>query len=129
MFSKANDVTITPEEVRETFFLTDKDKSGDLDLDEFEEFCANTKTVFVAVDKERRKKGDKQPWNKGIPKVPVSPDKVDKAEMAFKLYDKDKDGFVTKYEMNRLAKKLTTDQIDQVISGPQTTTLVMSCSH
>ena len=79
--------------------------------------------------KERRKKGDKQPWNKGIPKVPVSPDKVDKAEMAFKLYDKDKDGFVTKYEMNRLAKKLTTDQIDQVISGPQTTTLVMTCSH
>ena len=44
----------------------------------------------------------------------MSPDKVDKAEMAFKLYDRDKDGFVTKSEMNRIAKNLTTDQIDKV---------------
>ena len=53
-------------------------------------------------------------YPRGIPKEPVSPDKVDKAEMAFKLYDKDKDGYVTKGEMNRLARKLTTDQIDKV---------------
>ena len=35
--------------------------------------------------------------------------------MAFKLYDKDKDGYVTKGEMNKLAKNLTKDQIDKVI--------------
>ena len=34
--------------------------------------------------------------------------------MAFKLYDKDKDGYVTKGEMNKLAKNLTKDQIDKV---------------
>ena len=57
---------------------------------------------------------DKKDVPRGIPKEPVSPDKVDKAEMAFKLYDKDKDGYVTKGEMNRLARKLTTEQIDKV---------------
>ena len=34
--------------------------------------------------------------------------------MAFKLYDKDKDGYVTKGEMNKLARNLTKDQIDKV---------------
>ena len=36
--------------------------------------------------------------------------------MAFKLYDKDKDGFVTRGEMNKLAKNLTKVQIDKVWS-------------
>ena len=51
---------------------------------------------------------------RGIPQEPPSPDKVDKAEMAFKLYDKDKDGYVTKGEMNKLAKNLTREQIEKV---------------
>ena len=51
---------------------------------------------------------------RGIPQEPPAPDKVDKAEMAFKLYDKDKDGYVTKGEMNKLARNLTKDQIDKV---------------
>ena len=37
--------------------------------------------------------------------------------MAFKLYDKDKNGFVTKGEMNKLAKNLTKEQIDKVRGG------------
>ena len=40
--------------------------------------------------------------------------KLDKAELAFRLYDKDKDGFITKGEMNKLAKNLTKEQIDKV---------------
>ena len=51
---------------------------------------------------------------RGIPQEPPSPDKVDKAEMAFKLQDKDKDGYVTRGEMNKLAKNLTKGQIDKV---------------
>ena len=62
-FHQANKISCTPEEVRTAFFSTDKDESGDLDLDEFGQFCANTHTVFVAVDKDR-KKYDKQPWNR-----------------------------------------------------------------
>ena len=37
--------------------------------------------------------------------------------MAFKLYDKDKDGYVTRGEMNKLAKNLTKDQIDKVVTA------------
>ena len=52
---QANNISCSSEEVRAAFFTTDKDRSGDLDLDEFEEFCANTTTVFVAVDTEQKK--------------------------------------------------------------------------
>jgi Ca2+-binding EF-hand superfamily protein len=34
--------------------------------------------------------------------------------MAFKLYDKDKDGYITKAEMTKLSKTLTKEQIDMV---------------
>ena len=42
------------------------------------------------------------------------PDKKDKAEMAFRLYDKDKDGFITKGEMVKLSKTLTKEQVEKV---------------
>jgi hypothetical protein len=44
-------------------------------------------------------------------------EKQDKAEMAFKLYDKDKDGYITKAEMTKLSKTLTKDQIDKVCTA------------
>ena len=34
--------------------------------------------------------------------------------MAFKLYDKDKDGFITKAEMVKLSKNLTKEQVEKV---------------
>ena len=40
--------------------------------------------------------------------------KQDKAEMAFKLYDKDKDGYITKAEMVKLSKTLTREQVSIV---------------
>ena len=52
---QANDISCTSEEVRAAFFSTDTDQSGDLDLDEFGQFCANTTTLFVRVDKEKKK--------------------------------------------------------------------------
>jgi len=33
------------------------------------------------------------------------------AELAFKLYDKDRDGYITKSEMEKLSKTLTKDQV------------------
>ena len=45
-----------------------------------------------------------------------SVDRLDKAEMAFKLYDKDKDGYITKAEMVKLSKNLTKDQIDRAFA-------------
>ena len=57
---QSNDISCTPEEVREAFFKIDKDKSGDLDLKEFGQFCVNTSTAFVAVDREKSKASPKQ---------------------------------------------------------------------
>ena len=34
--------------------------------------------------------------------------------MAFKLYDRDKDGYITKAEMVKLSKNLTKDQVEKV---------------
>ena len=60
-------------------------------------------------------KAKQKPDNlRGIPQEPPSPDKVDKAEMAFKLYDKDKDGYITKGEMVKLSKTLTKEQVEKV---------------
>ena len=42
------------------------------------------------------------------------PTPQDKAEMAFKLYDKDKDGFITRAEMVKLSKNLTKEQVEKV---------------
>ena len=36
--------------------------------------------------------------------------------MAFKLYDRDKDGFITKTEFIRLSKNLTKEQIEKAFS-------------
>ncbi|XP_040579932.1 uncharacterized protein [Lepeophtheirus salmonis] len=39
-----------------------------------------------------------------------------KAELAFRLFDKDKDGFITKNEMEKLSKSLTKEQINKVFA-------------
>ena len=36
---------------------------------------------------------------------------VEKAERAFKLFDKDNDGFITKDEFQKISKKLSRDQV------------------
>jgi calmodulin len=38
------------------------------------------------------------------------------AEIAFRLYDKDKDGYITKAEMEKLSKSLSKEQIDKVFA-------------
>ena len=44
------------------------------------------------------------------------PDSSRQAEIAFKLYDKDRDGYITKSEMEKLSKNLTKEQIDKVFA-------------
>ena len=44
----------------------------------------------------------------------------DKAQMAFKLYDRDKDGYITKAEMVKLSKNLTKDQVEKVCPSRET---------
>ena len=42
------------------------------------------------------------------------PPPPDKAQMAFKLYVKDKDGYITRAEMVKLSKTLTKEQVEKV---------------
>ena len=44
-----------------------------------------------------------------------APKKPDNTELAFKLYDKDKDGFITKSEMSKVSKRLSKEQVDKVM--------------
>ena len=44
------------------------------------------------------------------------PDAGKQAEIAFKLYDKDRDGYITKSEMEKLSKNLSKEQIDKVFA-------------
>ena len=44
------------------------------------------------------------------------PDTSRQAEIAFRLYDKDKDGYITKSEMEKLSKNLSKEQIDKVFA-------------
>ena len=41
--------------------------------------------------------------------------KQDKAELAFRLMDKDRDGTITKKEMVKVFKNLSMDQVDKVM--------------
>ena len=41
----------------------------------------------------------------------------DKAELAFRLMDKDRDGTITKKEMVKVFKNLSMDQVDKVMPG------------
>ena len=50
------------------------------------------------------------------PEERPKPDPAKQAEIAFKLYDKDRDGFITKSEMEKLSKNLSKEQIDKVFA-------------
>ncbi len=43
-------------------------------------------------------------------------DSTKQEELAFKLYDKDMDGYITKGEMEKLSKTLTKEQIEKVFA-------------
>ena len=50
------------------------------------------------------------------PEERPKPDPAKQAEIAFKLYDKDRDGFITKSEMEKISKNLSKEQIDKVFA-------------
>ena len=43
-----------------------------------------------------------------------SQEQAQQAQMAFKLYDRDKDGYITKAEMIKISKTLTKEQVEKV---------------
>jgi len=101
-------VEVTLQEVQELVKAADKDGSGMLTEKEFLESGAQE-----VMDEKSTSGGDGEKKG-GIPTEPRDAGK--QAEIAFRLYDKDKDGFITKSEMEKLSKTLTKEQIDKVFA-------------
>jgi len=96
----AHGVDVSREDVQKIVDAADKDGTGLLTEKEF----VNSQAVGDAMDDHK--------MNEERPK----PDTSRQAEIAFRLYDKDKDGYITKSEMEKLSKTLSKEQIDKVFA-------------
>jgi len=107
-----HEVPVTVEEIRDVVAAADKDGTGQLTIQEFSSSQKAVETVQEGRGEDTKK--IEPPKSPGPNRAGGSgPTGLDKAEMAFKLYDKDKDGYITKAEMTKLSKTLTKDQIDK----------------
>lgn len=97
----AHGVDVNREDVQKIVDAADKDGTGLLTEKEF----VNSSAVGEAME-------DKP----GDDKAQPPRDAGKQAEIAFRLYDKDKDGFITKSEMEKLSKNLSKEQIDKVFA-------------
>ena len=116
----------TREEIEAVFSVADKDGSGQLNI---KEFLASSKAVNMVKEAENSsssKSSGQKRWEdyyNGFAMIiyydsrkgSQAPPPQDKAEMAFKLYDKDKDGYITRAEMVKLSKTLTKEQVEKVM--------------
>eukprot|EP00090_Calanus_glacialis_P034359 TRINITY_DN5764_c0_g1_i1.p2 TRINITY_DN5764_c0_g1~~TRINITY_DN5764_c0_g1_i1.p2 ORF type:complete len:172 (-),score=70.32 TRINITY_DN5764_c0_g1_i1:84-599(-) len=107
---KENGVSCSKEEIETIFISADKDGSGQLNI---KEFIASSKAVNMVKEAENCA-APKSPGLKRKGAQPPPP--PDKAQMAFKLYDKDKDGYITRAEMVKLSKTLTKEQVEKAFS-------------
>lgn len=96
-------VDVTREEVAKIVEAADKDGTGLLTEKEFVDSQKAEGNVNVMEDPKAQE--DRQPKDVGK-----------QAELAFKLYDKDRDGFITKSEMEKLSKNLSKEQIEKVFA-------------
>ena len=126
------------DDLRARFSVCDTDKSGDLDREEYEEFYAKTKIqnsitetkvnhemvpgsasskkrfqylVLICLNLEMFYFFSKSASNVQEPRT-VSD--MNKTEIAFSLYDDNRDGYVTSQEMMKRSKALTKAQVDKV---------------
>jgi Ca2+-binding EF-hand superfamily protein len=95
-------VDVTMEEVQKMVDEADKDGTGLLTEKEFMQSSATED-----LNKEK-------PSDSAACAAPRDSGK--QAEIAFRLYDKDKDGYITKAEMEKLSKSLSKEQIDKVFA-------------
>ncbi|TRY70667.1 hypothetical protein TCAL_09683 [Tigriopus californicus] len=97
-------VDVTREEVQKIVEAADKDGTGLLTEKEFVDSQKTGEGVTVMEDP-KSQDDRQQPKDAGK-----------QAELAFKLYDKDKDGYITKSEMEKLSKNLSKEQIEKVFA-------------
>ena len=71
------------------------------------------RNLFVFLLHVQDKKNSKNP--KAKPQL-ANIDGMDKTEIAFRLADKDKSGYITKSEFEKMAKNLSKEQIEKVFA-------------
>jgi len=98
-------VDVTMEEVQKMVDEADKDGTGLLTEKEFMQSSATED-----LNKDKSTESDRHGAAGG------HRDTGKQAEIAFRLYDKDKDGYITKVEMEKLSKSLTKEQINKVFA-------------
>uniref|UniRef100_A0A0K2TNY7 EF-hand domain-containing protein n=1 Tax=Lepeophtheirus salmonis TaxID=72036 RepID=A0A0K2TNY7_LEPSM len=95
-------IELKEEEIEKVSGLANED--GEIVRDEFISYAKNSDFFKSQMDKN------------DADSVISKQEAIAKAERAFKLFDKDNDGFITKDEFQKISKKLSKDQIEAVFS-------------
>ena len=92
----------SPGEVEKVAAIADDD--GEVTREEFVNYAKHSEFFKGQMDKN------------SVDSVAAKQEAIAKAERAFKVFDKDNDGFITKEEFAKISKKLNKDQVDAVFN-------------
>jgi Ca2+-binding EF-hand superfamily protein len=95
-------IELSPEEVEKVSSIANND--GEVTKEEFLNYARHSEFFKTQMDKtDSDSMAHKQ-------------EAIAKAERAFKLFDKDNDGYITKQEFAKISKKLSRDQVEAVFN-------------
>ena len=95
-------IHISPDEVAKLSNLANDD--GEVTKDEFLSYAKHSDFFKSQMDKN------------SSDSMAAKQEAIAKAERAFKLFDKDNDGYITKEEFGKISKKLSRDQVEAVFN-------------
>lgn len=95
-------IQLEPEEVEKVSHLANED--GEVTKDEFLNYAKHSNFFKTQMDKN------------SSDTMAGKQEAIAKAERAFKLFDKDNDGYITKEEFAKISKKLNKDQVEAVFN-------------
>lgn len=95
-------IQLSPEEVEKVSNVANDD--GEVTKDEFLNYAKHSDFFKSQMDKN------------ASDSMAAKQEAVAKAERAFKLFDKDNDGYITKEEFAKISKKLSKDQVEAVFN-------------
>ena len=93
-----------PDIAAQMFDPTIADEDGEVTREEFVNYAKHSEFFKGQMDKN------------SVDSVAAKQEAIAKAERAFKVFDKDNDGFITKEEFAKISKKLNKDQVDAVFN-------------
>ena len=100
--NKKSALIFSPGEVEKVAAIADED--GEVTREEFVNYAKHSEFFKGQMDKN------------SSDSVAAKQEAIAKAERAFKVFDKDNDGFITKEEFAKISKKLNRDQVEAVFN-------------